>query len=105
MGNIPLLPSSGRMGNILFFPSNGIMANIPLLPSNGIKGILTHINDLAPVTPESRGGAEVVVVGPDPDGIPAAGVHPQPETAGGDPQDLPGKGLVLLIRRLIKTQN
>lgn len=67
-----------------------------LLPSSGIMGILTNMNGFTPVTPESRGTAEVVVVGPDPDGISAAGIHLHLETVGRDSQDLSGEGLVLL---------
>lgn len=42
-------------------------------------GILTNINDFTPVTPESPGTTDVVVVGPDPYGISAADINPHSE--------------------------
>lgn len=72
-----------------------LLVRQPWLPSSGILGILTNINDFTPVAPEPSGTADVVVVGPDPDGISAAAIDPQLETVGGDLQDLSGKQSVL----------
>lgn len=59
-------------------------------------GILTNINDFTPVTPESPGTTDVVVVGPDPYGISAADINPHSEVVWGDFQDLLEKPFVLL---------